>query len=78
MSSWPAGSSRRGRAARDSGTNSAVPASAVRHTGTLSQKFASHPKASVSSPPMSGPSPSDRPVTAPQTPIAAARLAGSV
>ena len=78
MSSWPAGSRRRGRGARDSGTNSAVATIAATHTGTFSQKLASQPKASVSRPPAIGPSPSDTPLTAPHTPMARARAVASV
>lgn len=78
MSSWPAGSRRRGLAALDSGTNTTVATRAAVQTGTFIQKVASQPKDSVRNPPRSGPDPNEMPMTAPHTPMARARWAGSV
>ena len=75
---WPTGSNRRARAARDSGTNSTVATSAAATIGTLIQKTARQPSPSTSAPPKIGPSASARPDTAPNTPIARARSAGTV
>ena len=49
MSSWPAGSNRRARGARDSGTNRAVSTIAASTTGTLIQKIDRQPTVSTSS-----------------------------
>src|SRR6266568_7893159 len=70
---WPTGSNRRARAARDSGTNSAVHTIAAATIGTLIQKMERQPKLSTRAPPRIGPSASDRPATAPKTPMALAR-----
>ena len=77
-SPWPTGSTRRGRAARDSGTNSAASTIAASPTGMLTQKMPRQPTLSVSTPPSTGPSAMDRPKTPPQTPMARARSRGSV
>ncbi len=74
---WPTGSNRRARAARDSGTNSAVHTIAADTIGTLIQKMECQPKPSARAPPRIGPSASDRPVIEPNTPMALARSAGS-
>ncbi len=75
---WPTGSGRRARGARDSGTKRQVNSSAARPTGRLTQKMERQPTESTSSPPTSGPAAIDRPTTAPHTPIARARSRGSV
>src|SRR5437763_15739364 len=75
---WPTGSGRRYRLARDSGTNSAVRTIAAIPTGILTQKIPRQPTESTSAPPTTGPSATLRPNTPPQTPIARARSAGSV
>src|SRR4249919_3124331 len=77
-SSWPTGSRRRGRAARDSGTNSAVSTIAATPTGMLTQKIPRQPTLSTSTPPRGGPAAMDRPNTPPQMPMARARSRGSV
>ena len=78
ISPWPAGSNRRARGARDSGTNRAASTTTATATGTLSQKIDRQPTVSTRRPPSSGPSAIDRPITLPQTPIALARSARSV
>ena len=60
-SSWPTGSGRRARAARDSGTNSAVSTIAASPIGTLIQKIARQSTASIRAPPTSGPRPMRQP-----------------
>ena len=77
-STWPTGSGRRYRLARDSGTKSAVRMIAAIPTGMLTQKMPRQPTESTSAPPATGPSATLRPNTPPQTPIARARSAGSV
>jgi hypothetical protein len=74
---WPAGSSRRGCCARDSGAISWVPMMARIPSGTLNQKIARHPTAAISAPPAIGPSAIPRPAAALQTPVARARAARS-
>ena len=74
---WPTGSNRRARAARDSGTSSAVHTIAADTIGTLIQKMECQPKPSTRAPPRIGPSASDRPVIEPNTPMALARSGGS-
>ena len=78
MSACPTGSGRRGRGARDSGTNRAVSAMAARPTGMFTQNVPRQPTESTSRPPTTGPSAMDRPYAPPQTPIARARSALSV
>jgi hypothetical protein len=78
ISSWPAGSNRRARGARDSGTNRPVSTTTATTTGTFSQKIDRQPTASTNAPPSSGPRAMDRPITPPHTPIAFARSARSV
>ena len=75
ISTWPAGSNRRARGARDSGTNSAAHTIATAATGTLIQKTDRQPKASTSPPPRIGPSASASPDIEPKTPMARARSA---
>src|SRR5689334_19545690 len=75
---WPTGSTRRGRAARDSGTTSAVSTTAAIPTGMFTQKMPRHPTVATSTPPSTGPSAMLRPNTAPQTPSALARSRSSV
>ena len=77
-STWPTTSIRRGAAARDSGTNSAVSTSATTPTGMLIQKIARQPIESMSAPPTTGPSARLIPTTPPQMPMAWARSRGSV
>ncbi|GAA3155613.1 hypothetical protein GCM10020001_094410 [Nonomuraea salmonea] len=77
-STWPTGSTRRGRGARDSGTNSAHSTNAATPTGMLIQKIDCQPTAPTSAPPTSGPSAMLTPLTPPHTPIALARSRGSV
>lgn len=77
-SSWPTGSTRRGRAARDSGTCRRVRARATRPTGRFTQKMERQPTESTSTPPTSGPAAMEMPATAPHAPMARARSAGSV
>ena len=72
------GSSRRGRGARDSGTNRWVSAIAASPTGTLTQKIERQPTVPTKTPPSTGPTARLMPNTLPHTPIARARLAGSV
>ena len=72
------GSSRRGRGARDSGTNRWVSAIAASPTGTLTQKMARQPMVPTRTPPSTGPTARLIPNTLPHTPIARARLTGSV
>src|SRR5215813_5090193 len=74
-STWPTGSNRRARAARDSGTNNAAPTIAAATIGTLTQKMKRQPKPSTRAPPRIGPSPSAKPDTEPNTPMALARSA---
>ena len=74
---WPTGSNRRGRSARDSGTNRWVATTASAPTGTLTRKTARQPTASTSMPPSTGPSAMLSPNIAAYTPIARARSAGS-
>src|SRR5215813_4692208 len=75
---WPTGSTRRGRAARDSGTTSAVSTMAAIPTGMFTQKMPRHPVVATSTPPSTGPSAMLRPNTAPHTPSALARSRSSV
>ena len=77
ISTWPTGSNRRARAARDSGTNSAAHTIAAATIGTLTQKMERQPRPSTRAPPRIGPSASARPDTEPNTPIALARSPGS-
>lgn len=77
-SSWPGGSTRRARGARDSGTNFAVSAIASRPTGMFTQKIARQLTPSTSAPPSTGPSARLSPTTPAHTPIAWARSRGSV
>ena len=77
-SAWPTGSTRRGRPARDSGTNSAVSTIAATPTGMLTQKIPRQPTLSTSTPPRGGPAAMDNPNTPPQMPMARARSRGSV
>jgi hypothetical protein len=77
-SSCPTGSRRRGRGARDSGTNSAVSAIAATPTGTLIQKIERQPAQATSTPPSTGPTARLSPFTPAHTPIARARSRGSV
>ena len=72
------GSSRRGRGARDSGTNRWVSQMAASPTGTLTQKIARQPTVPTSTPPSTGPTAKLIPTTLAHTPIARARRAGSV
>ncbi len=78
ISPWPTGSTRRGCAARDSGTTSAVRTMAAIPTGMLTQKMLRHPTLATSTPPITGPSAMLSPNTAPQVPIALARSRASV
>src|SRR5579875_2722861 len=75
MRTWPTGSGRRCRSARDSGTNSAVRTTAAIPTGMLTQKMPRQPTESTSAPPTIGPSAMLMPKTPPHTPIARARAA---
>src|SRR6516165_4304647 len=75
---WPTGSARRDLGALESGTNSAVSATAARPTGMLAQKIPRQPTAPTSTPPSNGPNAIDRPNTPSQTPMARARSAGPV
>src|SRR5580704_2465009 len=76
-SSCPTGSNARARGAFDSGTNRAANATALRQIGKLTQKIERQPADCVNAPPMSGPSASDAPATAPHTPTACALALGS-
>lgn len=76
-SGWPTGSSRRGRGARDSGTNRAASASATSATGRLTRKIARQEMAETSVPPSTGPRAIEMPNMAAKTPIACARSRGS-
>ena len=76
--SWPIGSTRRARAARDSGMKIAARVIAATPIGTLIQKIERQPIVSVSRPPSTGPTPRLMPTTPPHTPIARARSFGSV
>ena len=58
---------------RDSGTKTAVRMIAAIPTGMLTQKIERQPTALTSTPPTTGPSARDRPMTPPQIPIALAR-----
>ncbi len=78
ISTWPTGSIRRARGARDSGTNSAHSTNAATPTGMLIQKIACQPAVPTSVPPTSGPSAMLRPIMPPHTPMALARSRGSV
>ena len=69
----PGQSSRPLRGSRDSCTRCSVSAIAAIPIGTLTKKIASQPMPSVSTPPTSGPTATDAPVTAPQTPNAVPR-----
>ncbi len=73
---WPTGSARRMRSARESGTSSAVSEMAARPTGMLAQKIPRQPTEPIRMPPSTGPSAIDRPETPSQTPIALARSPG--
>ena len=73
---WPTGSARRMRSARESGTSSAVSEIAARPTGMLAQKMPRQPTEPTRMPPSTGPSAIDRPETPSQTPIALARSPG--
>ena len=77
-SSWPTGSGRRPRGARDSGTYRAVSTIAARPTGMFTQKMPRQPTEPTSTPPISGPAAMLMPTTPPHTPMARARSAGSV
>ena len=77
ISACPTGSKARARNAFDSGTKRAVKSAAAIPIGTLIQKIDRHPIVSVSAPPISGPTPSDTPATAPQMPTARARAFAS-
>ena len=77
-STWPTGSRRRGRGARDSGTKRIVSASATRPTGMLIQKIERHPSDCTNAPPTTGPSARLTPTVAPHMPIACARSRASV
>ena len=77
-STWPTGSGRRGRAARDSGMWRRVRTSAARPIGRLIRKIERQPTVSTSTPPIRGPAAMETPPTAPHTPMARARSAGSV
>ena len=77
-SSCPAGSKRRARGARDSGTKRAVSTRTASTTGTFSQNTDRQPTTSTRRPPTNGPNAIDRPITPPHTPIALARSARSV
>ena len=74
--SWPAGSNRRARAARDSGTNSLAHTIAAATIGTLTQKTERQPKAPTRAPPRTGPRTSASPVIEPNVPMALARSTG--
>ena len=76
-STWPTGSTRRARGARDSGTNSAVRTIAAIPMGTLTMNTDRQPTESTSTPPTTGPSAMLMPNRAPHTPIAWARSRGS-
>ena len=75
-STWPTGSTRRARGARDSGTNRAVSAIAARPIGMLMRNTARQLNG-TSTPPSTGPRARLTPNTAPQIPIALARSTGS-
>jgi len=72
-STSPAQSIERPRGSADSGISSAAATSPISPTGTLIQNTESQWKCSVSGPPMTGPSPSPRPDTPAQIPIAVPR-----
>ncbi len=74
--SCPTGSARRGRGARDSGTNTAASTSAASPMGTLSQNTDRHPALRTSTPPRTGPAAMLMPTTPPHTPMARARSFG--
>ena len=71
--SSPGQSSRPPLGACDSSTFASVIAIAPMPIGTLTRKIASQPMPSVSTPPTSGPTATEAPVTAPQTPNAVPR-----
>ena len=77
-STWPSGSNRRARAARDSGMKRSASAIAASPTGRLIQKIDRQPTTATAAPPRTGPSAIDRPNTAPHTPTACARSRESV
>jgi hypothetical protein len=58
---------------RDSRTATSVTTNPATPSGTLTQKIADQPNASISTPPRIGPSPNPSPATAAQIPIAPAR-----
>ena len=76
-STCPTGSRRRGRGARDSGTNTAVSTMAASTTGRLTRKIARQEMAETRKPPSTGPSAIEIPNIAPHTPMACARSRGS-
>ena len=76
-SSWPTGSSRRGCAARDSGTSEVVSTNAAAPIGTFTKNTERHPMESTRAPPRTGPRAMLSPNTAPHMPIAIARSRGS-
>jgi hypothetical protein len=61
---------------RDSEIATSSSGTATTATGTFSQKIACQLTPSTTAPPMTGPSATPRPLTPPQMPIAAARIAG--
>jgi hypothetical protein len=69
----PAGSSARGRAARDSGSARSVATVKSAPSGRLTRNTHRQPGPSTSAPPASGPAASAAPVIAPQTPSANGR-----
>ena len=77
--SRPTTATRPGRSSRacagslDSGTSTTVATSASSATGTSARNTDGQPKWASSRPPVTGPTATPRPVTAPQTPIALAR-----
>ena len=74
----PTGSALRPRSALESGTSSAVSATAASPTGMFAQKIPRHPTLPTRIPPTMGPSAMDRPETPSQTPIALARSFGAL
>ena len=75
---WPGGSSRRARAARESGSTRRPKMIAATPGRTVIQNTERHPRAAASAPPIASPAAMPRPNVPVQTPIARARSAGSV